>query len=161
MKIYIACCLICLPLTRLYITSSFGYRRHPVTGIYAFHNGADFRARSDTVYALMKGTVMLTGYDSLLGINISIGHEDCTSVYGHLSQVFVVPGEPVEAGQPIGITGKTGRVTGEHLHFSIRAGGRYTDPLEFIYQKLINTKNHEQKLQTALRAACRKADRGI
>ncbi|MFC0513159.1 M23 family metallopeptidase [Mucilaginibacter angelicae] len=143
MKACIACCLICLPLTGLYITSSFGFRRHPVTGIHAFHNGIDFRARSDTVYAIMKGTVTDAGYDGLLGIHIGIGHGDFTSVYGHLSQVFVAPDEPVEAGQPIGITGKTGRVTGEHLHFSIRFRGRYIDPLEFIYQKLINTKNHE------------------
>ncbi|SDP47068.1 Peptidase family M23 [Mucilaginibacter sp. OK268] len=141
MKTCIVCCLICLPLSRLYITSSFGYRRHPVTGIYAFHNGVDFRARSDTVYALMKGTVTGTGYDSLLGISISIRHEVFTSIYGHLSQVFVSPDESVEAGQPIGVTGKTGRVTGEHLHFSIRFRGHYVDPLEFIYQKLINTKS--------------------
>jgi murein DD-endopeptidase MepM/ murein hydrolase activator NlpD len=141
MKACIVCFLICLPLTNLYITSSFGYRRHPVTRIYAFHNGIDFRARSDTVYALMEGTVNCTGYDSLLGISINIRHEGFTSVYGHLSQVFVTPQEPVEAGQPIGITGKTGRVTGEHLHFSIRFRGHYVDPLEFIYQKLINTKS--------------------
>jgi murein DD-endopeptidase MepM/ murein hydrolase activator NlpD len=143
MKQVLAYCLICLPLTKLYITSSFGYRRHPVTGVYAFHNGTDFRARSDTVYAVMDGNVAAAGYDDLLGISATIDHGAAASVYGHLSQLFVLAGEDVTAGQPIGITGKTGRVTGEHLHFSIRQGGRYSDPLEFIYQKLIKNKYHE------------------
>ena len=135
-------CLICLPLTKLFVTSSFGYRLHPVTGQYAMHNGVDFRARSDTVYAIAGGIISTASYDDLLGISLSIGHEGFTSVYGHLSRVFVQSGEAVTCGQPIAITGRTGRITGEHLHFSIRIGNRYTDPLEFIFQ-LINTKNHE------------------
>ncbi|MFD0764491.1 M23 family metallopeptidase [Mucilaginibacter lutimaris] len=136
------CCLICLPLASLHITSSFGYRVHPVTGSYAFHNGVDLRARSDTVYALALGRVSSVTYDELLGIHISIEHKAFSSGYGHLSQVFISAADTVASGQPIGITGKTGRVTGEHLHFSIRAAGRWTDPLEFIYH-LIHTKNHE------------------
>lgn len=133
-------CLICLPLVRLHITSSFGYRIHPITGCYAFHNGADFRARSDTVYALADGMVSSVAADDLLGVHIGITHADFSSLYGHLSQVFVSAADTVTAGQAIGITGKTGRVTGEHLHFSIRAGGRWVDPLEFIYH-LIHTKS--------------------
>jgi len=135
-------CLICLPLASLHITSSFGYRIHPLTGLYAFHNGVDFRARSDTVYALADGVITSVAADDQLGKHIAIEHLEFCSVYGHLSQVFVSAGDTVSIGQPIGITGKTGRVTGEHLHFSIRAGGRWVDPLEFIYH-LINNKNHE------------------
>jgi len=135
-------CLICLPLSKLYITSSFGHRRHPVTGTHTFHNGVDLRARSDTVYAVMSGRVRSVAYDDQLGIHIGIDHQGCSSVYGHLSQVFVAPYSEVLSGQAIGITGRTGRVTGEHLHFSIHAGGRWTEPIEFIYQ-LINNKDHE------------------
>jgi murein DD-endopeptidase MepM/ murein hydrolase activator NlpD len=142
MKIFAACCLICLPLVRLYVTSSFGYRKHPVTGEYAFHNGVDLRARSDTVYALTAGTIAAVRYDELTGVAVTIGHGSFTSAYGHLGSVFVQPGETVDTGQPIGITGRTGRVTGEHLHFSVRVGRRYINPLEFIYQ-LIQTKHHE------------------
>ncbi|MCC8407698.1 M23 family metallopeptidase [Mucilaginibacter sp. UR6-1] len=134
--------LICLPLASLQISSPFGYRHHPVTGLYAFHNGVDFRARSDTVYALADAVVYSVACDERAGIHIILAHADFSSVYGHLSQVFVSAADTVTAGQPIGITGKTGRVTGEHLHFSIRAGGRWVDPLEFIYH-LINTKSHE------------------
>ncbi|MGY4539958.1 murein DD-endopeptidase MepM/ murein hydrolase activator NlpD [Mucilaginibacter sp. UYNi724] len=142
MKILISFCMICLPLKNLYITSSFGYRRHPLTGNYTFHNGIDFRARSDTVYAIMDGAVSNASYDSLLGVSITLNHQEVTAVYGHLSQLFITPGELIKAGQAIGITGGTGRVTGEHLHFSIRIKQQYIDPMDFFYQNLIN-RNHE------------------
>jgi len=54
------------------------------------------------------------------------------SIYGHLSEIAVLPDEPVMAGQAIGITGATGRVTGEHLHFSIKYQGRELSPLAFL-----------------------------
>ena len=134
--------MICLPLTRLFVTSSFGYRKHPVTGCYAFHNGVDFRARSDTVYVMADGTISSVAYDERSGIHIRIDHAGFSSLYGHLSQVFVSVADSINAGQAVGITGKTGRVTGEHLHFSIVQNGRWVDPLEFIYH-FINNKNHE------------------
>jgi murein DD-endopeptidase MepM/ murein hydrolase activator NlpD len=143
MKTFLACCLICLPLSHLRVTSHFGSRKHPITGVYAFHNGVDFRARSDTVFTIADGTVAATGYDPLTGINVCIAHLGFSSVYGHLSRVFVAPGEQVSLGQAIAITGATGRATGEHLHFSILSGSKYVNPLEFIYQKLINKHNHE------------------
>jgi murein DD-endopeptidase MepM/ murein hydrolase activator NlpD len=65
-----------------------------------------------------------------------------SSAYGHLSQIFVARGDSITAGQPIGITGATGRVTGEHLHFSISYHNLYIDPMDFLYQNLINN-NHE------------------
>ncbi|MGF7079007.1 M23 family metallopeptidase [Mucilaginibacter sp. UYCu711] len=142
MKMLISFCMICLPLKNLYITSSFGYRRHPLTGNYTFHNGIDFRARSDTVYAIMDGVVSNASYDNLLGVSITLNHQEVTAVYGHLSRLFVTPGESIQAGQPIGITGGTGRVTGEHLHFSIRIKQQYIDPMDFFYQNLTN-RNHE------------------
>jgi murein DD-endopeptidase MepM/ murein hydrolase activator NlpD len=143
MKALLVYCLVCLPLKYLQLSSSYGYRIHPLTGKYAFHAGVDLRARNDTVFAVMNGLTKSVGYDDFLGINIRLEHDSLETVYGHLSRVFVSPGQPVEAGEPIGITGVTGRVTGEHLHFSVRFKGRYVDPLEFIYQNLINNKNHE------------------
>ncbi|NCD68301.1 M23 family metallopeptidase [Mucilaginibacter agri] len=136
--------IICLPLLKLSINSSFGYRLHPLTGKYAFHNGVDFKARSDTVFAMMDGTVAAVAYDDLSGTHIRIDHGNgITSVSGHLSHVLVLPGEEVIAGQPIAITGKTGRITGEHLHFSLYLHQRCVDPLEFIYQAIKNNKHHE------------------
>jgi len=138
---FIACCLICLPLKNLSLSSSYGYRIHPVTGKYAMHNGVDLRARHDTVFAVLDGVVKNVGYHDLLGIYISLDHSEFVSVYGHLSNVFVAPGEPVTAGDPIGITGATGRVTGEHLHFSITYRGKNIDPLKFLYHYLIINNN--------------------
>jgi murein DD-endopeptidase MepM/ murein hydrolase activator NlpD len=137
MKWAAALLVVCLPLKRLEITSPFGYRNHPVTGVYTFHNGVDLRAQHDTVYAVADGRVVNAAYDEKLGIFIRLTHGAWQSTYGHLSQVFVNWDYEIYAGQPIGITGATGRVTGEHLHFSICSENRYTDPLEFLYELLI------------------------
>lgn len=133
---------VCLPLKRLEVTSPFGSRIHPITGVYSFHNGVDLRAQSDTVFAASGGMVSSTGYDQKLGIYVKLNHRFFQSSYGHLSQVFVSAADSVLAGEPIGITGSTGRVTGEHLHFSISSGKSYTDPLEFLY-KLLIIQHHE------------------
>ncbi len=133
---------ICLPLRHLEITSSFGYRIHPITKIYSFHSGVDLRAQNDTVYAVADGTAMETGYDGRFGQFVRLDHSSFQSSYGHLSRVFLGQGDTVLAGQPIGITGRTGQVTGEHLHFSIRCGNQYVDPLEFLYKQLI-LQHHE------------------
>ncbi|WP_158557148.1 M23 family metallopeptidase [Mucilaginibacter conchicola] len=138
----LALCLICLPLYSLHITSPFGQRKHLLTGLYSFHNGIDLRARSDTVYAVADGRLSIVAYDRALGIHVVIRHQGFSTVYGHLSRVLAFPGADLSAGEAIGITGKTGRVTAEHLHFSIRSGNRWVEPLAFIF-KLINNKYHE------------------
>lgn len=123
---------ISLPLDHLTLTSSYGWRIHPVTGKPDFHRGVDLAARNDPVYSIMDGTVSSTGTDPILGIFIRVDHGDIRSIYGHLSLALVQNGQPVLAGQPIGVTGSTGRATGEHLHFSIKSGHRYIHPLLFI-----------------------------
>jgi len=142
-KLIFACCLICLPLKNLHLTSSYGHRIHPVTGKYAFHAGVDLRAKADTVFAIMDGSVAATGYNDFLGIFIRLDHGGgFQSGYGHLSEVFVAPGDTVKSGEPIAISGATGRVTGGHLHFSICYNRQYIDPMNFLYQ-LLKYQNHE------------------
>jgi murein DD-endopeptidase MepM/ murein hydrolase activator NlpD len=138
-------CVFCLPLRYLAVTSSFGYRIHPVTRKYSFHEGIDLRAHDDTVYAVLKGAVQQTGFQDLLGIYIRLDHGQFQTTYGHLSQLFVLAGDSVCAGCPIGITGATGRTTGEHLHFSVQFGHKYIDPLQFLIniQNNINQQNKE------------------
>lgn len=143
MKLLISLCLVCLPLKHLRLNSAFGYRNHPLTGTRKLHEGIDLHARRDTVYAVMDGLVTYAGYEDGLGIHIRLQHGVLSSVYGHLSRVFTGPRDSVRAGEPIGITGATGRVTGEHLHLSIRYGDRYIDPLQFLYQTII----HHGKIQ--------------
>jgi murein DD-endopeptidase MepM/ murein hydrolase activator NlpD len=142
MNLLTALLMVCLPLKTLAVTSAYGYRIHPLTGKFVFHNGVDLRASHDTVYAVLDGLVSNSEYDANLGMNIRIDHQGFTSIYGHLSQIFVMRGDQVAAGQPIGITGATGSVTGEHLHFIVKLGQQYVDPLQFLYRLLIK-ENHE------------------
>jgi murein DD-endopeptidase MepM/ murein hydrolase activator NlpD len=122
-----------LPLKRLRQTSGFGWRVHPITGKFQLHKGIDLAARHDTVYSILNGIVTTIGYNGFIGNYIIINHpDDVQSIYGHLSIISVLPDEQVMAGQAIGITGATGRVTGEHLHFSIKYQGRELSPLAFL-----------------------------
>ena len=122
----------CLPLKQICLTSSYGYRIHPITGKYSYHAGIDLRARSDTVYAVLSGMVERTAYDPFLGLYIKLGHSDFATTYGHLSQIFVLRRDSVKAGDAIGLSGSTGRTTGEHLHFAVQYHGRYINPLKFL-----------------------------
>lgn len=135
------CCLICLPLHFICVTSSYGFRMHPVTGRYGFHEAVDLRANYDSVFSVAQGIVVETGYDRNLGRFIRIGHEGWQSVYGHLAVQLVAQGDPVAAGQMIAVSGGTGRVTAPHLHFAILLEGRPVDPLKFLYQLLIRKEN--------------------
>ncbi|MBD1424031.1 M23 family metallopeptidase [Sphingobacterium arenae] len=121
-----------IPLARLSVTSPFGPRVHPVTGRPNNHNGVDLAARSDPVFSVLDGIVIETGNHPNLGKYVRTLHGDVEIIYGHLSRLLVSTGATVTVGQPIGITGATGRVTGEHLHFSVKFNGRYLDPLKFL-----------------------------
>ena len=119
------------PLDRLHITSSFGYRIHPITGQRAFHNGVDYRGAVGTpVYAVAEGVVAQSSYDNLSGNFIAIKHSDNSqSYYLHLSQRGVKNGQRVKARQVIGKVGNTGRSSGPHLHFGIKQpNGAWMDP---------------------------------
>jgi len=143
MNIFLICCCCFLPLKHMYLTSPYGYRIHPVTGQYRFHQGIDLRANHDTVFAIASGTAQI-GYNNLLGIYIKISDGNLTCTYGHLSQLFISAG-PVICGLPIAITGTTGRVTGEHLHLSISYKTQSLNPLYFLFKSI---KNHEQQFKT-------------
>lgn len=120
-----------LPIDKIHVTSSFGYRTHPVTGRKSFHNGVDYRGRvGDPVYAVAKGRVVTSSYDKLAGNKIVIKHSDGTRTYYlHLSKRIAKVGDFVKARQLIGKVGSTGRVTGPHLHFGIKnRKGKYVNP---------------------------------
>ena len=120
------------PLRRIHVTSTFGWRRHPVTGKRSFHNGVDYRARvGEPVFAVYKGVVIRTGYKKHNGRYIVIKHPGgIRTYYLHLSRILVRKGWHVKAGQIIAKSGATGRVNGPHLHFGIRdARGKWLNPL--------------------------------
>jgi len=135
-----------LPLKRLSISSSFGYRVHPITHLHSFHSGVDLSARHDTVYAVFDGAASV-GYDDYLGLFVTVSDTNFTCIYGHLSTILTSAG-PVITAQPIAITGVTGRVTGEHLHFSIKYKRQAIDPIKFLYQLNLNQYHYEYQFQT-------------
>ena len=128
-----------LPLDTLIVTSPYGYRIDPFTRKRKMHSGMDFRASSDNVYAMMPGKVIKVGYDKISGNYITLQHGSITVSYCHLSQIHIQKGMWVSAGDIVGITGNTGRSTGEHLHLTCKIKGRAIDPslvLRFISKQL-------------------------
>ena len=119
------------PLDRIHVTSSYGRRRHPVTGVTSMHNGVDYRAGVGTrVYAVAAGRVVESAFNSASGNYIAIRHGDnTTSYYLHLNSRSVNVGASVNAGSVIGLSGNTGSSTGPHLHFGLRAAnGSWVNP---------------------------------
>lgn len=117
-----------LPLKRIKVTSPFGMRKDPFTGKRKMHNGIDLYARNDEVYAMFPGVVKKVGYDKRSGNYVTLRHGDYTVSYCHLSRVTVKEKTPVLAGDVVGITGNTGRSTGEHLHLTCKRSGISINP---------------------------------
>ena len=117
-----------LPLKKIKVTSPFGMRKDPFTGKRRMHNGIDLRARNDEVYAMFPGVVKKVGYDKRSGNYVTLQHGDYTVSYCHLSRVTVKEKTPVLAGDVVGITGNTGRSTGEHLHLTCKRSGISINP---------------------------------
>jgi len=123
-----------LPLKNLKINSGFGLRIHPITGEWKNHQGIDLAARHDTVYSILDGIIEKVAFDERLGLFVKIRHGgDLETVYGHLSAFYVLPGDTVRSGDAIGLSGATGRVTGEHLHFAVRYKNQFINPLAYLY----------------------------
>lgn len=123
---------VCYPLSHIKINSPYGYRKDPFTGKRKFHNGIDLHARSAKVFAMMQGRVIAVGQDKVSGKYVTLQHENFTVSYCHLSRVSASKGQIVKVGEVVGITGNTGRSTGEHLHITIRQKGKYINPKIFI-----------------------------
>jgi murein DD-endopeptidase MepM/ murein hydrolase activator NlpD len=105
------------------ITSAFGWRIHPISGDRRFHSGTDIGAALGTpVLAAYAGKVTIADFLGGYGLAIMLEHNNGTqqTLYGHLSEIFVKPGEVVKQGAVIGRVGSTGNSTGPHLHFEFR-----------------------------------------
>ena len=115
------------------VTSGFGYRNHPIFKQRRLHAGIDIPAGTgQPIYAAGDGTVVLAGTHGGYGNAVVIDHGDgMQTVYAHQSELAVVKGEEILAGDTVGYVGSTGYSTGPHLHFEIRLGGTPTDPLEW------------------------------
>ncbi len=120
------------------ITSGYGYRNDPFTGIRRMHYGIDLaNAIGTSIVSTMEGTVAAVGnqprgYGKYVVIKHRYGFQ---SLYGHLSTIYVNRGERVAQGQKIGSMGNSGRSTGSHLHFSLYKNNVPVNPLNgYLYR---------------------------
>jgi murein DD-endopeptidase MepM/ murein hydrolase activator NlpD len=105
------------------ISSVFGWRIHPVSNEPRFHSGTDLAAPEGTpVLAAFSGKVAIADFLGGYGLTVVLRHNRDTqeTLYGHLSELFVKPGDTVKQGEVIGRVGSTGISTGPHLHFEFR-----------------------------------------
>ena len=132
---------VCYPLRKMKVNSPYGYRTDPFTGKRKFHNGIDLHARGDKVLAMMEGTVIKVGQDRASGKYVVLRHGEFTVSYCHLSRILVGKGAVVRPRDAVGITGNTGRSTGEHLHITCRRNGKSVNPAKiFNYIKTTREK---------------------
>jgi murein DD-endopeptidase MepM/ murein hydrolase activator NlpD len=120
------------PVERRYrVTSGFGQRVHPLTGRLSNHRGVDIGAPEGTeVRAAAAGVARQVRVGAVNGKWVEVDHgRGVRSMYVHLSAFAVVPGQKVAAGELLGYSGATGRVTGPHLHYQLKRHDEHVDPL--------------------------------
>ena len=117
-----------------WVTSGFGFRTNPFTGLSQMHEGLDISNRSGTVViASGSGMISDTGTDLSHGKFVVISHGfGMTSRYNHLNKVLVKAGQKVKRGDKIGEVGLTGRTTGPHLHYEVRVNGIPVNPMRYV-----------------------------
>ena len=116
------------------ITSPFGMRMHPVYGRPILHAGIDIAAATGTtIAAAADGRVIVAGYQGDCGKMVALDHHGgLSTIYCHMSQIFVGVGQDVQRGQAIGAVGMTGDATGPHVHFQVMENGHPVDPMSFL-----------------------------
>ncbi len=118
------------------LASGYGMRMHPIYKVRRMHEGTDFSLPTGTpVYATGDGEVVSTitkfnGYGKYIKIKHGFGYQ---TLYAHLSQFLVTPGQKVKRGQVIGYSGNTGGSTAPHLHYEVIENGRKVNPVNYFY----------------------------
>ncbi len=134
------------PVNGSYISSGFGYRRHPILGYNKMHKGIDFAVATGTpIFAAGDGIIVFRGIARGYGNFVKIKHnESLTTAYGHMSRIArkTTYGHRVKQGEVIGYVGQTGKATGPHLHFEVKVAGHHTNPMKV---KLPNSFKIEDK----------------
>ncbi len=122
------------PLPNGALSSPYGPRSNPISGLWTFHYGVDFSAPAGTsVLAARGGVVTAIDRGPILGLSVTISHSGgFKTVYGHLQSARVTLNQEVSSGMIVGQVGSTGLTTGSHLHFEIRQNGRHRDPLPLL-----------------------------
>ena len=132
------------------VTSSFGYRMHPIYKTPKFHAGMDFSAHPGTdVYATGNGTVVKVGWETGYGNTIEIDHGfGYLTRYAHLQGFNTKVGKKVVRGEIIGKVGSTGKSTGPHLHYEVHVKGQVVNPVNYYFMDL-SAEDYEKMIQLA------------
>ncbi len=118
------------------LSSTFGTRKHPVTGKVSKHGGIDIAVKTGTLVGAAADGIVTVASTNVghYGTAVFIDHQNgYITHYGHLSKILVRVGQKVKAGQIIAKSGSTGRSTGPHLHFTVKKNGVSLDPLKFLW----------------------------
>ena len=121
------------------ISSKYGMRTHPITGVYKVHTGVDISAPMGVNFiAANDGIVTKAAYNSAYGNMVIIDHGGGVStLYAHGSEILVQVGQTVKRGEAVLKVGSTGYSTGPHAHFEVRLNGVVTDPMPYITNGLV------------------------
>ncbi len=125
------------PIRNGWISSNFGGRPDPFTGKQAFHSGIDFGGKHGAIIqSVADGVIIWSGERGGYGKLVEIDHgAGFVTRYAHLSKTSVSVGEKIIRSQEIGVMGKTGRSTSEHLHFEVLKNGKKINPWPFLTKK--------------------------
>lgn len=121
------------------ITSEYGMRVHPITGVYKLHTGVDIGAPQGANFiAANDGIVTKAQMNSAYGNMVIIDHGGgISTLYAHGSEILVEVGQTVKRGDPVLKVGSTGYSTGAHAHFEVRINGVTTNPMPYITNGLV------------------------
>jgi murein DD-endopeptidase MepM/ murein hydrolase activator NlpD len=125
------------PITSGWLSSYYGTRKDPFTGLPADHKGIDFAGKQgNDVIATGAGVVSWADERYGYGWLIEVDHGDGFKTrYGHNEQILVEEGDVVDKGQVIAKMGSSGRSTGPHVHYEILKGGKQINPLKYVYRR--------------------------
>ncbi|TWH76955.1 murein hydrolase activator EnvC family protein [Sedimentibacter saalensis] len=116
------------------VTSNFGGRADPITGVWSSHGGTDIAAPYGTaIVSANDGVVIFAGWHYSYGNYIIVDHGGgIATLYGHCSKLYASKGQAVSRGETIAAVGSTGYSTGNHLHFEVRINGVRTQPMDYL-----------------------------
>lgn len=127
---------------KAWLSGHYGWRNEPIAGNKRdFHYGIDIAGPwKSRIIAPADATVVKVSRDKYLGIYVKLEHSDrIKTLYGHLAVASVKAGQTVKRGDVIGIMGNTGRSTGTHLHYGIVVDGKYVNPLDFVWDRSLES----------------------
>lgn len=122
------------PVAYSFVLSPFGWRRHPLTRRMAFHTGIDLPClHGSPIMATAAGEVCRQGWIGRYGYVVEVDHgHGIKSLYAHNSQILTRLGQHVRKGQVVARAGKTGFVSGVHVHYEVRINNRPINPIRFL-----------------------------